>query len=72
LRDAYAEQARGLIDGGVDVILIETSQDLLQAKAAVIGSRRALVAAGETLPVIVQVTVETRAQCSWAPRSARH
>jgi 5-methyltetrahydrofolate--homocysteine methyltransferase len=59
LRDAYAEQARGLIDGGVDVILIETSQDLLQAKAAVIGSKRALTAAGETLPVIVQVTVET-------------
>jgi 5-methyltetrahydrofolate--homocysteine methyltransferase len=59
LRDAYAEQARGLIDGGVDVILIETSQDLLQAKAAVIGSKRALAAAGETLPVIVSVTVET-------------
>jgi 5-methyltetrahydrofolate--homocysteine methyltransferase len=59
LRDAYAEQARGLIDGGVDVILVETSQDLLQAKAAVIGSKRALAAAGETLPVIVHVTVET-------------
>ena len=59
LRDAYAEQARGLIDGGVDVILIETSQDLLQAKAAVIGSKRALAAAAETLPVIVHVTVET-------------
>jgi 5-methyltetrahydrofolate--homocysteine methyltransferase len=59
LRDAYAEQARGLIDGGVDVILIETSQDLLQAKAAVIGSKRALAAVGENLPVIVHVTVET-------------
>jgi 5-methyltetrahydrofolate--homocysteine methyltransferase len=59
LRDAYAEQARGLIDGGVDVLLIETSQDLLQAKAAVIGSKRALTAAGENLPVIVHVTVET-------------
>ena len=59
LRDAYAEQARGLIDGGVDALLIETSQDLLQAKAAVIGSKRALTAAGENLPVIVHVTVET-------------
>jgi 5-methyltetrahydrofolate--homocysteine methyltransferase len=59
LRDAYAEQARGLIHGGVDVILIETSQDLLQAKAAVIGSKRALAAVGENLPVIVHVTVET-------------
>ena len=48
-----------MIDGGVDAILIETSQDLLQAKAAVIGARRALADAGETLPVIVQVTVET-------------
>ena len=59
LRDAYAEQTRGMIDGGVDAILIETSQDLLQAKAAVIGARRALADAGETLPVMVQVTVET-------------
>src|SRR6476620_10920030 len=47
LRDAYAEQARGLVDGGVDLILIETSQDLLQAKAAVIGATRALKAAGD-------------------------
>ena len=59
LRDAYAEQARGMVDGGVDAILIETSQDLLQAKAAVIGARRALADAGEDLPVMVQVTVET-------------
>src|SRR6476620_10038560 len=59
LRDAYAEQARGLVDRGADVILIETSQDLLQAKAAVIDARRALQAAGEDLPVIGQVTVET-------------
>ena len=59
LRDAYAENARGLIDGGADALLVETVQDLLQAKAAVVGAKRALTAAGETLPVIVQVTVET-------------
>jgi len=59
LRDAYQRQTEGLIAGGVDVLLIETVQDLLQAKAAVIGARRALAAAGEDLPVIVQVTVET-------------
>ncbi len=59
LRDAYAEQARGLVDGGADAILIETSQDLLQAKAAVVGARRAMTAAGVSLPVFVQVTVET-------------
>ncbi|AKT51923.1 methionine synthase [Arsenicicoccus sp. oral taxon 190] len=59
LRDAYQECARGLIDGGADALLVETVQDLLQAKAAVIGARRALAAADETLPIIVSVTVET-------------
>ncbi|HEU5454789.1 MAG TPA: homocysteine S-methyltransferase family protein, partial [Nocardioides sp.] len=59
LRDAYAEQARGLIAGGADAFLIETSQDLLQAKAAVVGCKRALAEAGDSLPILVQVTVET-------------
>jgi 5-methyltetrahydrofolate--homocysteine methyltransferase len=59
LRDAYCEQVRGMVDGGVDAVLIETAQDLLQAKAAVVGARRALSAAGVDLPVLVQVTVET-------------
>ncbi|HET7302996.1 MAG TPA: methionine synthase [Segeticoccus sp.] len=59
LRDAYAEQACGLIEGGADVLLVETSQDLLQTKAAVIGCRRALAKAGEDLPVLASVTVET-------------
>ncbi|HVQ89152.1 MAG TPA: methionine synthase, partial [Actinomycetes bacterium] len=59
LRDAYQEQAAGMIDGGVDAILVETAQDLLQAKSAVIGAKRALTAAGVSLPVLVQVTVET-------------
>ena len=59
LRDSYRVQVEGLIDGGVDAILIETAQDLLQAKAALIGARRALDTAGLDLPVIAQVTVET-------------
>jgi 5-methyltetrahydrofolate--homocysteine methyltransferase len=60
LRDAYQEQVRGMLDGGVDAVLIETAQDLLQAKAAVIGARRALHAAdAATVPLIVNVTVET-------------
>jgi 5-methyltetrahydrofolate--homocysteine methyltransferase len=59
LRDAYAEQVRGLIEGGSDAILIETAQDLLQAKAAVIGAQRAMGAVGLEVPIIVQVTVET-------------
>ncbi|MFD6091984.1 methionine synthase [Oerskovia sp. NPDC060338] len=59
LRDTFAEQAAGLLQGGVDAILVETSQDLLQAKAAVNGSRAAMAAEGRSVPVIVQVTVET-------------
>jgi 5-methyltetrahydrofolate--homocysteine methyltransferase len=59
LRDAYQRQAAGLCSGGVDALLVETAQDLLQAKAAVVGARRALSDAGEDLPVLVQVTVET-------------
>ena len=59
LRDAYAEETRGLIDGGADAILIETAQDLLQAKAAIIGAKRASSAAGRDVPIIAQVTVET-------------
>ncbi|MFI8963949.1 methionine synthase [Streptomyces sp. NPDC053493] len=59
LRDAYQQNAEGLVRGGADALLIETSQDLLQTKAAVIGARRALDWCGLDLPLIVQVTVET-------------
>ncbi len=59
LRDAYAEQVAGLLAGGVDAVLIETAQDLLQAKAALIGARRAMSAAGREVALIAQVTVET-------------
>ena len=46
LRDAYEEQAAALIEGGVDLIIIETVFDLLQAKAAINGARRAMKRAG--------------------------
>ncbi|MBY8860493.1 methionine synthase [Nocardia sp. CA2R105] len=59
LRDAYTEAALGMLDGGADAILIETCQDLLQVKAAVTGSRRAMVQAGRRIPIITHVTVET-------------
>ncbi|HEX3827888.1 MAG TPA: methionine synthase [Sporichthyaceae bacterium] len=59
LRDAYQQQAQGLIAGGADAFLVETAQDLLQAKAAILGCRRAAEAAGVDLPVFAQVTVET-------------
>jgi 5-methyltetrahydrofolate--homocysteine methyltransferase len=59
LRDAYQEEVAGLIEGGAHAVIVETSQDLLQAKSAVIGAKRAMAAAGVTLPLIAQVTVET-------------
>jgi 5-methyltetrahydrofolate--homocysteine methyltransferase len=59
LRDAYEAQVRGLVTGGVHAVLVETAQDLLQAKAAIVGARRAMTAAGADLPLICQVTVET-------------
>ncbi|AZM91902.1 methionine synthase [Streptomyces sp. W1SF4] len=60
LRDAYQQSAEGLVRGGADALLVETTQDLLQTKAAVIGARRALDWCGMgDLPLIVQVTVET-------------
>ena len=55
---AFEEQASALIEGGVDVLLIETSQDLLQAKAALAGVFDAMREAGKRLPVTVQVTLE--------------
>src|SRR6201988_3316796 len=55
---AYEEQAAALIEGGVDVLLIETAQDLLQAKIATIGVLEALHKAGKRLPVTVQVTLQ--------------
>ncbi|NUR26925.1 MAG: dihydropteroate synthase, partial [Catenulispora sp.] len=59
LRDAYQANAAGLIAGGAHALLVETSQDLLQTKASVIGAQRANQAAGRNVPVFVQVTVET-------------
>ena len=55
---AYEEQAAALIEGGVDLLLIETCQDLLQAKIATIGVLEAMRKAGKRLPVTVQVTLQ--------------
>ncbi len=59
LRDAYEEQAAGLLEGGVDLFLVETCIDLLQAKAAMQACRRAMRAAGREVPLQVQVSMET-------------
>jgi 5-methyltetrahydrofolate--homocysteine methyltransferase len=55
---AYEEQAAALIEGGVDVLLVETAQDLLQAKIATIGVLEAMKKSGKRLPVTVQVTLQ--------------
>jgi 5-methyltetrahydrofolate--homocysteine methyltransferase len=59
LRDAYEVQARALLEGGVDLLLVETQYDLLAAKAGIIACRRAMAAVGRQVPVQVQVTMET-------------
>jgi 5-methyltetrahydrofolate--homocysteine methyltransferase len=58
LKNAYEIAAQGLIDGGCDGLLIETAQDLLQAKAAVNGSRAAITKSGKDIYLMAQVTVE--------------
>ncbi len=55
---AYEEQAAALIEGGVDILLIETAQDLLQAKIATVGVLEAMRKAGKRLPITVQVTLQ--------------
>ncbi|MFD5163179.1 methionine synthase [Streptomyces hawaiiensis] len=59
IRDAYQQNAEGLLAGGADALLVETTQDLLQTKASVIAARRAMEAIGLSVPLVVSVTVET-------------
>ncbi|MER8097942.1 homocysteine S-methyltransferase family protein, partial [Streptomyces goshikiensis] len=59
IRDAYQANAEGLLTGGADALLVETTQDLLQTKSSVIGARRAMEALGVSVPLICSVTVET-------------
>ncbi|HVP21978.1 MAG TPA: methionine synthase [Anaerolineaceae bacterium] len=59
LADIFREQATGLIEGGVDLILVETSQDLLEVKAAIIGIKIAFENTGVFLPIQAQVTLDT-------------
>ncbi|MFD7735080.1 methionine synthase [Kitasatospora phosalacinea] len=59
VREGFRQNAAGLIAGGVDALLIETSQDLLQTKAAVLACKAAMAEAGVRLPLLAQVTVET-------------
>jgi len=58
IKAAYAEQARGLVDGGVDLLIVETCQDLLQTKAALSAIFEYFEQAKRRVPVITQVTIE--------------
>jgi len=59
LADIFREQAVGLITGGVDLLLIETSQDILEVKAVIQGIKAAFQETGEILPIQAQVTLDT-------------
>jgi 5-methyltetrahydrofolate--homocysteine methyltransferase len=58
IRDAYSLQAEGLILGGVDALLIETSQDILEVKLAIEGSHEAMKKLGKKVPIIANVTLD--------------
>jgi 5-methyltetrahydrofolate--homocysteine methyltransferase len=57
LADVFAEQARGLIEGGVDLLIVETAQDILEVKAAVFGAREAFRDTGRELPIHTSVSL---------------
>src|SRR3954447_12113520 len=57
LVSVFAEQARGLVEGGADLIIIETAQDILEVKAAIFGARQAFAQAGRTLPIQTSVSL---------------
>jgi 5-methyltetrahydrofolate--homocysteine methyltransferase len=59
LAEIFSEQAQGLIEGGVDLLLIETSQDILEVKAVIDGIQRAFTKTGKRLPVQAQITLDT-------------
>ncbi|MDQ0983574.1 methionine synthase [Streptomyces sp. V2I9] len=59
LRDGYQRNAEGLLAGGSDALIVETTQDLLQTKSSIIGARRAMDALGVQVPLICSLAFET-------------
>jgi 5-methyltetrahydrofolate--homocysteine methyltransferase len=57
LVEVFAEQARGLVEGGADLIMIETAQDILEVKAAIFGAREAFAQTGRRLPIQTSVSL---------------
>src|SRR3954469_22271643 len=71
LVEVFEEQARGLVEGGADLLIIETAQDILEVKAAVFGAREAFKALGRSVPIQTSVSLlPTAARCCWARTSA--
>ncbi len=58
LADLFYEQAQGLVEGGADLLLLETSQDILEVKAAIYGINRAFADSGKRIPLQVQITLD--------------
>ena len=59
LKDSYEEQINGLIDGGIDLLLIETCQDVLQIKSALFASQEVIKNRNIELPIMISITMET-------------
>ncbi|MEU3355751.1 methionine synthase [Streptomyces sp. NPDC037389] len=59
LRDGFQANAEGLLAGGADALIVETTQDLLQTKASILGSRRAMAATGLEVPLLCSMAFET-------------
>ncbi|MEU4086149.1 methionine synthase [Streptomyces aureus] len=59
LRDGFQANAEGLLAGGADALIVETTQDLLQTKASVLGAHRAMDATGHRVPLLVSMAFET-------------
>src|SRR5919107_4700585 len=57
LVEVFAEQAEGLVEGGADLIMIETAQDILEVKAAIFGAREAFAKTGRALPIQCSVSL---------------
>src|ERR671938_626397 len=57
LVEVFTEQARGLVEGGADLLIIETAQDILEVKAAIFGAREAFKETGTTLPIQTSVSL---------------
>ncbi len=70
IRDGFQANAEGLLTGGADALIVETTQDLLQTKASVLGARRAMDKLGVDVPLLVSMAFETTGTMLLGSRSA--